>query len=309
MSLLRYEEAAPWVNAIKLAVLERRMPPWLPEEGIGSWRGARSLDARELDLLVDWASGGAPRGRGTEEDAAAPEGRAGAAPSDGPASEETPSDLVVEAEHESVLGPDVAERTDCVVFRVRLMQDRAVVALELRPGNLAVVRSAILYASETCPDADRPLATWLPGDAAFEMPPGTAERVRRGASLSARILYKKPWSLDGKTVRDRSRLALRFAKGRTAALAHLKLEAGRSVTLARAARLVSAFPDAARGAGLRLEVRRPGQRAEPLLSIDRFDPDWRAKYVLLRPPELPAGTRLEAVSGGFWIDSIEWAGR
>ena len=106
MSLLRYEEAAPWVNAIKLAVLERRMPPWLPEEGIGSWRGARGLSAQELDLVVDWASGGAPRGLGLEETAAASVA----------SSPEPPSDLVVTAPRESVLGPDQAERTECVVF-------------------------------------------------------------------------------------------------------------------------------------------------------------------------------------------------
>ena len=67
MSLLRYEEALPWASAVKLMVLERRMPPFLPAEGVGSWRGARDLTAREVDLLVEWVSGGAPRGEGPED--------------------------------------------------------------------------------------------------------------------------------------------------------------------------------------------------------------------------------------------------
>jgi hypothetical protein len=206
---------------------------------------------------------------------------------------------------ESVLGPEEAEKTESEAFPARLPADRRVVAVELRPGNDRIVRSALIYLGDTCRDADRPLATWLPGDRAFEMPEGAAEVLRRGASLSARILYKKPWLLDGKTVRDRSRLALRFAKGRRAALGHLNLEAGTGTTLARAARLVSAFPRGPRGTALRLDVRRPGREPEGLLAIDRFDPDWRAKYALSPPLELPAGTRLEAVSGGFWIDYVE----
>ena len=101
MSLLRYEEAAPWANAIKLMVLERRMPPWLPEEGIRALRGARGLSAPELDLVVEWASGGAPKGEGSEE---------GPGAAIRPPREER-ADLVVSAKGESVLGPEEMERS------------------------------------------------------------------------------------------------------------------------------------------------------------------------------------------------------
>ena len=294
MSLLRYEEAAPWVNAIKLMVLERRMPPWLPEEGVGSWRGQRGLSAQELDLLVEWASGGAPKGEGSEEGQ-----RAALTPPPTP-----PTDLVLTALRESVLGPEETEKTECVVFPARLEKDWAIVAVELRPGNESMVRSAVVYHGDTCRDEDRPLATWLPGDGAFEMPAGAAEVLRRGASLSARILYRKTWLMDGKPARERSRLALRFAKGRPATLAHVSLEAGSGKTFDRAVRVVSVFPRGPRGASLRLEAARPGRDQDRIFAIERFDPDWRAKYVLSTPLELPAGTRLEAVVGGFWIDYL-----
>ncbi len=294
MSLLRYEEAAPWANAIKLMLLERRMPPWLPEEGVGSWRGARGLKAQELDLLVEWASGGAPKGEGSEE---------------GPGAALRPpreprADLVLSALRESVLGPEEAEKTECVVFPAHLEKDRALVAVELRPGNEAIVRGAVVYHGDTCRVEDRPLATWLPGDGAFDMPEGAAEVLRRGASLSARILYRKTWLMDGKPARDRSRLALHFAQGRTAALAHVNLEAGTAKTFERPVRVVSVFPRGPRGASLRLEAARPGRDPDRIFAIERFDPDWRAKYVLSPPLELEAGTRLDAVLGGFWIDYL-----
>ena len=292
LSLLRYEGALPWVNAIKLTVLERRMPPFLPEEDVGSWRGARGLTAREVDVLVEWASGGAPRGEGTED---------GPEPATPP---EWPADLVVSAVGDSVLSPEEAERSECVVFPVRLPADRSLAAIELRPGNASIVRSAVVYLGDTCREGDPPVATWLPGDGAFEMPEGTADVLQRGVSLAARIRYRKTWQLDSKPARDRSRIALRFAEGRKARLAHVSLAAGTGTTFERAVRLVAVFPNGPRGAPLSLEATRPGQGKERVLAIERFDPDWRAKYVPTRALPLPAGTRLTAAAGAFWIDYV-----
>ena len=193
------------------------------------------------------------------------------------------------------------------MFAPRLERDRAIVAVELRPGNPEVVRGAVVHHGEACREEDPPLATWLPGDGQFDLPEGASEVLRRGASLSARILYRKTWILDGKPARDRSQLALQFARGRTVGLEHRNLEAGASTILEEAVRLVAVFPRGARGDSLRLESTRPGKDREPLLAIERFDPDWRAKYVLSPPLDLEAGTRLEAVQGGFWIDSLSSA--
>jgi hypothetical protein len=268
------------------------MPPFLPDEDVGSWRGARGLSAREVDVLVEWASGGTPRGVGPDEG------------QEVPTPPEPPADLVVGALSDSVLSTEEAERSECVVFPVRLPADRLLAAIELRPGNASIVRGAILHLGDTCREDDRPVATWLPGDGAFEMPEGTAEVLHRGASLSARIHYRKPWRLDGKPARDRSRIALRFAEGRRAPLAHVSLAAGSGTTFERAVRLVAVFPSGPRGAPLSLEAARPGQEKERVLAIARFDPDWRAKYVRAPPLPLPAGTRLTAAQGAFWIDYV-----
>ena len=48
---MRYLEALPWANSIARQVLERRMPPWLPDDGAGDFAHARTLDERETDLL------------------------------------------------------------------------------------------------------------------------------------------------------------------------------------------------------------------------------------------------------------------
>jgi hypothetical protein len=166
------------------------------------------------------------------------------------------------------------------------------------------VRGAVIYLGDACREGDRPVATWLPGDGAFEMPEGTAELLHRGASLSARIQYRKTWRLDGKPARDRSWIALRFAEGRETPLAHVNLAAGGGTTFERAVRLVAVFPSGQRGAPLSLEAARPGRAKERVLAIERFDPDWRAKYVPAPALPLPAGTRLIAAQGAFWIDYV-----
>jgi hypothetical protein len=65
MSLLTYEEARPWVRAIRTRVAAREMPPWFadPRFGRGFVNDPRLTDA-ELHTILAWVDGGAPRGSG-----------------------------------------------------------------------------------------------------------------------------------------------------------------------------------------------------------------------------------------------------
>ncbi len=62
MSLTTYDIARPWARAIREEVLERRMPPSGLRSGAGLYENARALSLSEIELLVSWADGGAPRG-------------------------------------------------------------------------------------------------------------------------------------------------------------------------------------------------------------------------------------------------------
>ena len=61
-SLIAYEEARPWAKAIRDQVLQRRMPPWGAVSGVGEFRDDPSLSQSELDIVVNWVEGGAPKG-------------------------------------------------------------------------------------------------------------------------------------------------------------------------------------------------------------------------------------------------------
>jgi hypothetical protein len=62
MSLVTYEEARPWAKAIRDEVAERRMPPWGAVKGFGVFRDDASLTDPEIEMLVLWVEGGAPKG-------------------------------------------------------------------------------------------------------------------------------------------------------------------------------------------------------------------------------------------------------
>jgi hypothetical protein len=60
--LATYEDARPWAKAIRDEVLARRMPPWGAVKGVGEFCGDPSLSQIEIDMIVNWVEGGAPKG-------------------------------------------------------------------------------------------------------------------------------------------------------------------------------------------------------------------------------------------------------
>src|SRR2546429_9321520 len=63
MTFLSYEDVRPWAKIIKTKVVAREMPPWGadPEHSL-KMRNDRSLTKQEIDTIVAWVDGGAPKG-------------------------------------------------------------------------------------------------------------------------------------------------------------------------------------------------------------------------------------------------------
>lgn len=62
MSLLTYDEARPWAKAIRDQIVARTMPPWGAVKGVGSFQHDPSLTEVEIQMIVAWVEGGAPKG-------------------------------------------------------------------------------------------------------------------------------------------------------------------------------------------------------------------------------------------------------
>jgi hypothetical protein len=69
MSLVTYDEARPWAKSIRDQAVARSMPPWGAVKGAGSFQNDPSLTEVEIQMLVAWVEGGAPKG---DDDSIAP---------------------------------------------------------------------------------------------------------------------------------------------------------------------------------------------------------------------------------------------
>ena len=62
MSLVTYEDARPYANAMREEVLARRMPKWHAARGYGQFANDPTLSPFDIALIVSWVDGGALRG-------------------------------------------------------------------------------------------------------------------------------------------------------------------------------------------------------------------------------------------------------
>jgi hypothetical protein len=62
MSLVTYEDARPYANAMREEVLARRMPKWHAARGYGQFLNDPTLSPFDIALIVSWVDGGALRG-------------------------------------------------------------------------------------------------------------------------------------------------------------------------------------------------------------------------------------------------------
>jgi hypothetical protein len=62
VSLMTYQEARPWAEAIKQQVLARRMPPWNAVKGFGEFKDDHGLAQQDIQIIAEWVEGGAPQG-------------------------------------------------------------------------------------------------------------------------------------------------------------------------------------------------------------------------------------------------------
>jgi hypothetical protein len=191
MSLMTYDDAAPWAESLRLELLSENATPWHP------WR----LTARELDMILVWASGGAPRGDAAKTPPSVPLVNSwNAGPPD--ATVKPPTFVLAAAKNDGV-AENVLPVPSAIV-------DQVVGALDLLPGTPAIVRSATLRLKAgdgTVLDT----VSWKPGQAT-SVPLTSAIRIRAGTTLVATVEYKRTWKYEGQEMRDDTTFGFYSAK-------------------------------------------------------------------------------------------------
>jgi hypothetical protein len=308
MSLITYKDAYPWGESIRTELIAGHMPPWGIESGHANIKNARTLTARELNILLTWATGGNPIGnteRTLEPVGLSRDWRLG-----------TP-DLVLPAPTELGLAADVAETTAEFTLKTGTTEAKWVRAVDLLPGNPAIVRSATVAIkgaptteSHDALGPEQVLAMWLPGETAISPGAGGAFRLPAGAELVVRLRYKKTWQYERVAMADRSTVGVYFASPPASEVRALTLVpaggegkgsgSNDSVTFGYDAaddlRAVALYTDAAlANATVQVTAVRPNGSREEIIRF-RPQPEWARRYWFEKPIALPRGTRVEVAT-------------
>ncbi len=282
--------ATPWAESIRELVVDAQMPPWYVDSQGPAIRGGFGLTAAQADKLLIWATGGTP------------EGDPGKKP--GPVTYQArwtggPPDLKLPMESDYTLAADKTEETKEFVIATGLKESRWVKAVDLLPGAPEIVRNASITL-----DDGTVLAVLAPGDNLVSAPSGAAFRVPAGARLHLTIHYKKQWQNNGKAIKDRSVVGLYFTTPPAAGIEIQSMAVdgpkgtGASNTfggaIAVGARVVAVRPSLDQVYGLfTVQAVTPAGARIPLLKLRTPRPEWRRRYWLATPVDLPAGSRIE----------------
>lgn len=207
MSLLKYEDAFPWAESLRTELLSAHptTSPDADNEKIDPHdfvkAAHRQISARELNVVLDWATGGTPEG--DKSQAPAPMALTVDWASGRP-------DLIAAMPARYEMNATALEATHESALPIPGQSPVTVNRLDLLPGNPAIVRSAVL--SLRLPDGTgRVLGTWVPRQVPSSIALKPAVRMEPGSQIVARIHYRKTWKYEGQPMSDLSSVGLYFA--------------------------------------------------------------------------------------------------
>ncbi len=234
MALLNYEQARPWAKSIRQKVSARQMPPWHADPAIGEWKNDRRLSDKELQTVVAWVDGGTIEGN----------------PADLPPAKEWTDgwqigkpDMVFTVLTEQTLPPDLVDQYRMLIIPTKLKEDTWIEAMEVRPGNRAVVHHVNVFESSSLntpelraqlaeaveknktpegktrqmsgtgfgPNGEPPgrVGGFLPGGLPLMLPDGQGILLPANCSLLLQVHYHKE---PGAEARDRTSVGVRFLR-------------------------------------------------------------------------------------------------
>jgi Flp pilus assembly protein TadD len=317
--LLAYDDARRRARTIADVVERGVMPPFLPDRDYVAFRDARGLSADETRTLTEWAGAGAPSG----DLASAPP-----PPSFADGFELGEPDAVAEMPVAFAMpseGPDVYRN---FVVPLPVPAGSRIRALELDPGNAAVVHHAAILADPTGaarrlenldaePGYDEMVGGtapgghfvgWTPGRGANVLEPGMPWVVEEGTDLVLQ-LHMLPsgrpesvrarvglWLTDEQPVRRPASIHL-LATALDIEPGAKRYAAADELELPVEVEAFSIYPHAHfLGREIEAWAELPGAPEnggrQPLLRIERWSFEWQDEYRYAEPLRLPAGSRL-----------------
>lgn len=321
MQFMTYEQVRPWSAAIKQAVLQGTMPPWFADPAHGKFRNDRRLTPKQVETIVAWVNAGSPKGD-AKDLPALPKLTEGW-------SNSRPPDVVIEMPLTAKVPAEGVLDMMNYYVKVPFTEEKWVEAVELRPGNRAVVHHSIVNIV-TLPDTVKPedmitgkklgrtgwkLIGQAPGKGFEVHHDGVAKRIVPGTYFEFNMHYTPTGKQEEL---DKSVLGLWFARGPvhhevvTASAAqetyidgkrmgrggYPKIPAGADnwaiegrMQVRDDITVLSLSPHMHfRGKDMKYVAKFPDGREEVLLNVPKYNYEWQLNYDFQDPVKLPAGS-------------------
>ena len=306
-SLTSYEEARPWLRAIKQRVQARTMPPWGSDMPHGLFRNDPRLSDKEVETIVSWIDGGAPKGDMSDMPKMPPlaEGWTIGKP-----------DAIYSMTEDFTIPATGTIEYKYIRIPVNLPEDRWYTAVEIKPTARANVHHIIAYTEPSSDKPTRPGNTFGPTNITGVSPnkpgltfePGIAKLLRAHQDIIVQIHY----TTNGKEAVDRTQIGIIFAKEPPkqvhvtglAVQPRFVIPAGdpnAEVKVVWEAKqdfvMTSLTPHMhVRGKDMTYTAFYPDGTSEVLLAVPRYDFNFQITYELAKPKTIPAGTKIEVVA-------------
>lgn len=303
-SLTEYDEVAGWADMILEVADQRRMPPWHASPDHGKFANARVLSKDELQLLRDWVDAGAPEGDRSQLPAPKTYTEGWQLP--------RKPDLVIPMAKTPYKVPAEGEvRYQHFSVETGFTEDKWVQAMEIVPGNRAIVHHTIVFAAAAGErfNGERGfLAAYVPGLRPMPYRDGMAKRIPAGAKL----VFQMHYTPNGTAQEDITSIGLIFADPAQVSQEVSTLSVGsnrfkikphednqkfssNSLTAPTDLRLLSLSPHMhLRGKSFRYELTWPDGRKETLLDVPHYDFNWQTAYALADELVIPKGAKIQA---------------
>ncbi|MFK7797707.1 MAG: FlgD immunoglobulin-like domain containing protein [Aureispira sp.] len=214
-SLMSYTDASIRLPAIQNAVTTKRMPPWSPDNSYSQFAHDRSLTQAQITLIDNWINAGAPQGNPSNTP---------------PAPIYDPNNWVLGQPDLSIKMPDYVSKATtsnddyiCISIPTNLAAGRTIQAIEVIPGNSAVVHHALIhidaagtYATDTTSHAcggptSLPLiAGYAPGSDPAQFPNTSNFKLGINLPANSHIVFAMHYPAGSQGILDSTRLNIHF---------------------------------------------------------------------------------------------------
>jgi len=306
MSLMTYEETRPWARAIKQRVVKREMPPFSADAPHGVFKNDPRLSQKDIDTIVAWVDGGAPKGSDRDLPAA---------PSFTDGWTIGKPDAIFTMTEDFQLPAEGTIPYQYIRVPTNLTENKWIKSIEFRPGNRAVVHHIIASVQPAGLDPNDQRARGRVGLGGITPnAPGVTfeEGIARRLPANSDIILQMHYTTIGQATSDRTSIGVIYAKeppkrmldgGAVMQVAFAippgadSHEVKASQTLTKDTLLTAMMPHMhARGKDMTYVARYPDGRVETLLSVPKYLFDWQTNYQLAEPKRLPKGTVIEVIA-------------